>query len=334
LSERSLGVALVGLRNLSTKQLAPALARTTRCHLAGVVTGSPERAAEWKATHRLSERNVYDYATMERMAENDDIDIVYVATPNGLHAGHTIAAAKAGKHVLCEKPMATTVADCEAMIAACRAARRQLAIAYRCRFEPHHMECARLAREGVFGPVRIISANFGYSIGDAGQWRLDRTLAGGGALMDVGVYALQSARVLTGEEPIRLRALETKTDPAKFASVDETMAFQLELPSGALADCVASFNAPGMNRLAVHAERGAFGLEPAYPYWGVKGWRSDGVPLAFAPVDQFAAELDDFARCVSTGAPTAVPGEEGLRDVRIMLALYEAARDGGVIDWT
>jgi predicted dehydrogenase len=314
------------LRNLSTKQLAPALARTTRCHLAGVVTGSPERAAEWKARHRLPGRSVYDYETMDRMAENDDIDVVYVATPNALHAAHTIAAANAGKHVLCEKPMATTVADCAAMIAACATAGRQLAIAYRCRFEPHHVECSRLAHEQVFGPVRVISASFGYSIGAPGQWRLGRALAGGGALMDVGVYALQSARVLTGEEPIRLRALETKTDPVKFASVDETMAFQLQFPSGAVADCVASFNAPGMNRLAVYAERGAFGLDPAYGYAGVRGWRSDGVPLAFDPVDQFAAELDDFAQCVSSGVATSVPGEEGLRDVRIMLALYDAVR--------
>jgi predicted dehydrogenase len=220
-SRASLGVALVGLGSLSTNQIAPALAKTANCRLAGIVTGSPDKAARWTTRYGLPDRSVYDYSTMARMVDNPDIDIVYVVTPNAMHAEHTIAAARAGKHVLCEKPMEVSVAKCEEMIAACTAADRRLAIAYRCRFDPLHLEVARLAREKVFGDVRIIDAAFGFPIGDPRQWRLRKALAGGGPMMDVGIYALQSARMFTGEEPVSVTALTTTTDPVKFAEVEE-----------------------------------------------------------------------------------------------------------------
>lgn len=268
---------------------------------------------------------------MERMADDPAIDIVYVVTPNALHAEHAIRAARAGKHVLCEKPMDVSPERCQAMIDACRAAGRRLAIAYRCRFEPHHLECERLARGGSFGAPRLVEAGFGFAIGDPAQWRLRRALSGGGALMDVGIYALQSTRVLTGEEPVAVTAQEVKTDPVKFGEVDETMAFQLVFPSGTVAACTTSYAVPGLNRMTVYAEHGAFGMAPAYNYTNNRGWRGDGVPLRFDEIDVFAAEMDDFARCIQSGEPTRVPGEEGLRDVRLLMAIYEAARTGGTV---
>jgi predicted dehydrogenase len=328
---RPLGVALVGLGSLSTNQLAPALQKTAHCRLAGIVTGTPAKAARWKAQHNLPDRSIYGYDTMHRMADNPDIDIVFIVTPNAQHAEQTILAAKAGKHVLCEKPMEVSVERCEAMIAACRAANRQLAIGYRCQFEPHHLECVRLAREKTFGAVKLIEAGFGFSIGDPRQWRLDRALAGGGPLMDVGVYALQTARMITGEEPVRVTAIETKTDPVKFKEVEESMTFDLEFPSGVLASCRTTYRASGVNRFSVYAERGAFGMEPAYNYGGTRGWRSDRQPLQFDPIDPFAAEMDDFAQCVRAGRPSKVSGEEGLRDVRAMMAIYQAARTGRAV---
>ncbi len=216
---RKLGFALVGLGSLSANQIAPALAKTTHCRLAGIVTGTPAKAARWKAQYNLPDRAIYDYSTMARMADNPDIDVVYVVTPNALHAEHTIAAARAGKHVFCEKPMEVSTEKCQAMIAECKKTGKQLGIAYRCRFEPHHMECERLAKEKVMGSVRMIEASFGFPIGDPKQWRLNHALSGGGALMDVGIYALQTARQLTGEEPTQVAAFETKTDREKFASV-------------------------------------------------------------------------------------------------------------------
>jgi predicted dehydrogenase len=328
---RRLGFALVGLGNLSTNQLAPALQQTRHCRLAGIVTGTPAKAERWKAQYGIPDDSVYDYDTMGRMERNPDIDVAYIATPNGLHARDTIAAARAGKHVLCEKPMEISPERCEAMIAECERAGRQLAIGYRCHFEPHHRECVRLARDEAFGPVRLIEAKFGFRIGDPNQWRLDRTLAGGGPLMDVGIYALQSARMLTGEEPTHVTAQETKTDPVKFRSVEETLAFQLTFPGNVIASCLTSYNATGMNDFSAFAGRGAFGLTAAYGYSTPQGWRSDGTALRFDPINQFATEMDAFAQCILADRPTTVPGEEGLQDVRIMMATYEAARTGAVV---
>jgi predicted dehydrogenase len=332
--EKKLGFALVGLGSLSTNQLAPALQKTAHCRLAGIVTGTPAKAESWQARYGIPEQSIYNYDTMHRMADNDDIDVVYVVTPNALHAEHTIKAAQAGKHVLCEKPMEVSAEKCEAMIAACRKAGRQLAIGYRCQFEPHHLECVRLAREKVLGDVRIIEAGFGFPIGNPNQWRLDRDLAGGGPLMDVGIYALQTTRMLTGQEPVSVTAMETRTDAVKFREVEESMTWQMKFPSGALAYCSTTYKVAGLNRFSAFAERGSFGMAPAYNYGGNRAWRSGNQELRFEPIDQFAAEMDDFAQCIVAGRPTKVPGEEGLRDVRILMAIYEAARTGRSVSIT
>ena len=166
---RKLGFALCGLGSLSTNQLAPALQKTRHCRLAGIITGTPAKAERWKARYNIPDRNIYNYETMSRMADNPDIDVVYIVTPNGLHGEHTIKAAQAGKHVLCEKPMEVTPEKCQAMIDACKTAGRQLAIGYRCHFEPHNLECMRLAREKTFGELRIIESCFNMRIGDPDQ---------------------------------------------------------------------------------------------------------------------------------------------------------------------
>ena len=330
-ASRKLGFALCGLGNLSTHQLAPALAKTKYCRLAGIVTGTPAKAEAWKAKHAIPATNVYSYDDMHRMADNPDIDVVYVVTPNALHAEHTIRAAQAGKHVFCEKPMEVSVERCQQMIDACRKAGRLLGIAYRCQFDPHHLECIRLVREEVFGKPLILEAGFAIDVGEPGQWRLDRELAGGGALMDVGIYALQATRYLTGEEPVLVSAIETKTDKIKFAEVDESMVWTTRFPSGVVAHCSTSYRAGGIQNLRVNAERGWFELDPAFFYTGIHGRRSDGKDIRFPEIDMFAAEMDDFARCILEGRPTRVPGEEGLRDVRTMQALYESARTGRAV---
>ena len=327
-SERKLGFALVGLGSLSTNQLAPALKKTKHCRLAAIVTGTPAKAEKWKKQYNLPDQSIYNYDNMEKMADNPDIDVVYVVTPNALHAEHTIKAARAGKHVLCEKPMEVSTEKCQTMIDACKKAGRQLAIGYRCQFEPHHLECIRLAREKVFGKLKSIEAGFGFTIGDPSQWRLNKALSGGGPLMDVGVYALQTTRYLTGEEPIRVTATQSNTDPAKFKDVEEAIKWQMTFPSGVIAACNTSYSISGLNSFTVQAETGSFGMKPAYNYGGNRGSRSDDKELSFASIDQFAAEMDDFAQCLLNNKPTKVSGEEGLRDVRIMMAIYEAARTG------
>jgi predicted dehydrogenase len=328
---KKLGVALCGLGNLSTGQIAPALQKTQHCRLAGIVSGSKEKAATWRKQYNLPARSVYTYDTMHRMADNDDIDIVYVVTPNALHLDHTVAAAKAGKHVFCEKPLEISVERCQQMIDACKAADRMLGTAYRCRFEPHHIECIRIAREQELGPVRIIESGFAIDVGKPDQWRVQRALSGGGALMDVGIYALQATRYLTGEEPVLVSATETKTDAVKFKEVDETVAWTAQFPGGAIAYCTASFKTHGIKNFRATTDRGWFELDPAFYYGGIKGVRSDGKPLSFPETDMFAAELDDFARCVMEKRPTSVPGEEGLQDVKIMTAIYESIRTGRAV---
>lgn len=328
---RKIGFALCGLGSLSTHQLAPALQQTEFCRLAGIVTGSPDKAASWKSKYQIPDKCIYNYDTMSQMADNPDIDVVYVVTPNALHAESTLKAAKAGKHVLCEKPMEVSVAKCQQMIDACREAKRLLAIGYRLHFEPNNLECVRLAREKVFGDLKFIEAGFGFAIGDPKQWRLNRALAGGGPMMDVGVYALQAMRYLTGEEPVQVSATQTTTDNVKFHDVEETIAWQLKFPSGVLANGEATYRFNGINRYNAYAERGSFGLEPAYGYHGQHGKRSDGQEIKLADMDQFAAEMDDFAQCILNNRPTRVPGEEGLRDVKIMMAIYEAARTGKTV---
>jgi predicted dehydrogenase len=329
--ERKIGFALAGLGSLSTYQIAPALQKTKYCRLTGIITGHPAKAEVWKAKYGIPDKNIYNYSNMGEMANNPDIDVVYVVTPNALHAEHTIKAAKAGKHVLSEKPMEVSVEKCQQMIDAVKQAGRQLAVGYRLHFDPNHLECVRLAREKVFGDLKMIEAEFGFRIGDPTQWRLNRALSGGGPLMDVGIYALQATRYLSGEEPLLVSAVTTTTDPVKFKDMEESITWQMKFPSGTIAHCGSTYNFNGLNRFTAYADKGAFELDPAYNYEGIRGRRSDRVPIEFPIIDQFAAEMDDFAQCILNNKPTRVPGEEGLRDVKIMMAIYEAARTGQTV---
>lgn len=328
--EDKLGIALVGMGGYSTRQLAPALEETGLCRLAAIVTGTPAKADRWRQSHPHLEGHIYDYDTYERMADDDSIDIVYVVLPNSMHAEYTIRAAKIGKHVICEKPMAVSVKECQAMIDACENAGVKLSIGYRLHFDPHNLEVMRLGQEQVFGPVKYVQSSLGFRIGDPDQWRLKRDLAGGGALVDVGVYAIQAARYTTGEEPIRVTAQEVKTDPVKFAEVDETMTWQLTFPSGCIATSACSY-AARMERLFGTAEDGWFELRPAFIYGGLKGSTSRG-PMDLPNINQQAAQMDGFADCILNDRTSPIDGYEGMRDVRIIEAVYEAASSGRPVD--
>jgi len=331
---KKLGFALVGLGSLSEHQIAPALAKTKFCKLSGLVSGHPDKAKAWAQQYGVPESSIYDYQSFDRIKDNPDIDIVYVVLPNSMHAEFTIRAAKAGKHVLCEKPMAVSVKECDAMIAACKAAQRQLAIGYRLHFEPYNLELVRMARQKTFGELKVIETSAGFHIDDPKQWRLNKALSGGGSLMDIGIYALQAARYISGEEPVSVSAQMSITDPVKFKpGVDESVLFTLKFPSGVVANCASSY-ASFLNRFRGNSERGWFELQPALNYNGIKGrMRGEKGPKDFEmpEIDQFAAEMDDFASCILAGKPTSVPGEEGRRDVRIMMAIYESAASGKTI---
>jgi predicted dehydrogenase len=324
--DEKLGVALVGLGSLSTNQIAPALQKTKRCKLTAIVSGTPAKQEKWAKQYDLAPKHIYNYETFDKIADDDSVDIIYVVLPNGMHCEYTVRAAKAGKHVFCEKPMAISSVECRQMIDACRKAERLLGIGYRCQFEPHHLKCMELAKSKEFGEIKEIIAGFGFKIGDPKQWRLNKKLAGGGPLMDVGIYALQACRYLTGLEPDLITATETKTDPVKFAEVEETLAWTMKM-GDVTCSCNTSYAFNGVNNFHAYCDNGNFGLEPAYGYGGIKGKTSKG-QIQFEQVDHFAAELDHFAECIAEGTELKVPGEEGLQDLLILEAIFKAAESG------
>ena len=325
---RKLGVALVGLGGYSRGQLAPALQKTQLCELRGIVTGSPTKVPEWKSKYGILDKNVYNYQNFDQIANNPAIDIVYVVLPNVLHAEYVVRAAKAGKHVICEKPMATSAADARRMIAACQQAGKQLSIGYRLHFEPHNREMMRLGQQQAFGPVRKLTSENGFTMGkDERPWRIQKKLSGGGPLMDMGIYSVQGVIYTVGEVPESVTAqYAPKTRPQQFDEVEEALSWQFRFPGGAVADCRSSY-VENMSSLRADAARGWFALDPAFGYGGLKGTTSQG-PMNIANVPQQARQMDDFADCILHHKPTRVPGEMGLRDVQLLEAIYRAADTG------
>ena len=317
-----LGIAVVGIGNLSLNEVIPALRTTKHCYLAGLVSSSPDKLREVGARNGVPPSGQYTYDNLEKMAENPAIDIVYVVLPNALHAEFAVRAARAGKHVFCEKPMAVSVEQCRTMIAACNEADRYLGVAYRLQFEPHYREMIRLARETVFGPVRIIKAGVGFPV-RANEWRLQRDLAGGGALMEMGIYAIQAARHLAHEEPLEVVGQARTDDTTRFGEVEESAFWTMNFPSGLVAHCASSYTT-GMDRLWAGAANGYFQMEPAYSYSGLRGMTSNG-PIKHPQLNQFAAQLDEFSRCIQERVPLIRgTGAEGLRDLEIITGIYTA----------
>lgn len=336
---RKLGVALVGLGNYSKGQLGPALKVTEHCRLAGVVTGSKEKGVQWAKDYGFSEKAVYGYDTMAQMADNKDIDIVYVVTPNGLHMRDVIAAAKAGKHVICEKPLGNTVAECDAMLAACKAAKVKFSVGYRLHFDPYHRELMRRAKDPAFGPFMQMTGDRGFSL-RAGAWRADKALAGGGPMMDLGVYLIQGACMAYGGTTLGGGALDAapsfvtgkerpKTKPQQFAEgVEETIEWTMEFKNGAKADFVTSY-VGGKDTFRVEGPKSWWEFkQKAFTYRGTIVETNAG-PVSYEPfVNQQALQMDDFAQCVREGRESRVPGEMGRRDNVIIAAIFEAAKTG------
>ena len=330
---KKFGVALVGLGTYSTDRLAPALRDTKHCRLTGVVTGSRSKGEKWARDYGFPEDNIYGYETMERMAGNPDIDFVYVVTPNGLHAEHCIAAAKAGKHVICEKPMANTVAECDAIIAACHAAGVRLTVGYRLHYEPHHAELARLAREKVFGAFTRMKGENGFEMGTedahSDAWRVSKKLAGGGPLMDMGVYVIQAVCMAKVEAaPVAVTAkFGPVTRPKLFSEVEESVTWTMEYADGAQGKCLATY-ADAVSRFRADAERGWAQLEdPAFYYDDPVLTTSRG-KVHLPNVNHQVAQLDGMAEELIAGRPSIAPGEMGRRDVAIIAAIYAAANSG------
>ncbi|MBD8631330.1 Gfo/Idh/MocA family oxidoreductase [Oxalobacteraceae sp. CFBP 8755] len=331
---RKLGYAIVGLGGYGLGRIIPQFQNCQHSRLVALVSGDPAKARKVAQEYGVPERGIYSYSDFDRIRDNPDIDIVYICLPVFMHAEYTIRAAQAGKHVMCEKPMAINPAECEQMIAACRKAGKKLMIGYRSRFEPHNVEAIRLARAGAIGTIRYFRSEHGFVAGDANTWRMKKAQSGGGSLMDIGIYALQAARYMTGEEPVAVFAKETtnRSDPS-FREVEDMIDFQLEFPSGAIGSCMSMYSA-NRNQFVLMGDKGRIELEPATAYSGQRMWvgqeRSDKTEVKPPPgpyANQWVGQLDHMAQCVMQNREPLVPGEEGLRDIRIIEAVYRSARE-------
>ena len=336
---RKLGVAVVGLGHLSLDQILPGIASSKHVRLAALVSGERDKALVVAGQYGLPASAVYDYAGFERLANNPDVHFVYIVLPNDMHAEYTVRAARMGKHVLCEKPMATSVAEAEQMIAACREAGRLLMIAYRLQYDPYHRLAIRLARSGQLGQLRAITAVNGQNDAANGQWRQVLKQAGGGSLPDVGLYCLNAARYLTGEEPIAIAAQLTRpADDPRFREVEDLCAFTLRFPSGVVANCMSGYSLHESRQLRVMGSDAFVTMDPAFGYGGLRlaigrkaGDAASADARTFVDKNQFAREMDHFAECIASGRTPHTPGEEGLQDQRLIAAIYEAARSGGTV---
>ncbi len=341
-NEQSVGIAIMGLGGYALRQIMPEFFQTQNCHVAGVVSGNGEKASRVAAAYGVPDDAIYSYDNFDAIAEDDRIDGVYIILPNGLHADWAEKCFAAGKHVLCEKPMALSSNECQRMIAASQRAGRQLMVGYRCHFEPYNLRAIELMREGAVGNIKFLRTDHTYVMGSTSppdNWRVVRALAGGSALEDYGIYGVQAALYLTGEMPERISAAATApaNDP-RFVEIAGSVAAQLRFPSGAVAQIGTSYNAAGQNRVEVRGDGGVMVMDPATSYGGNtislrRGRSQEALSLGDSRV-QFAGQLDHFAEAVSSGTANKTPGEMGLRDVRIMDAIYASAESGLTVHLT
>ena len=332
---KKMGWAIVGLGTLSIYQILPAFAKCEKSKPVALVSGHPDKANKLALRYGINPKNIYNYQNYDSIKENPEVDIIYIVLPNSMHAEYTIRGFQAGKHILTEKPMASTPEDCQKMIDAGRAAGKKLMVAYRCRYEPYNQEAIRIARSGELGATQVILADAGFNIGNPDQWRLKKDLAGGGSMMDIGIYALNASRYLSGEEPTEVNAFmyNAPGDP-RFKEVEENVNFQLRFPSGAMANCTSSYGYFQQSHYRVVGTQGWLDMDPATWYSGLrmKVARENTVAEVELPVrDHFAMEMDHMSQCAMDNREPLTPGEEGLKDIRLILAVYEAARTGKTV---
>jgi predicted dehydrogenase len=328
-----LKVAIMGLGNYGAR-VADAMQTCKRARLTGLISGSPDKVKIWQSKYNVPDKNCYNYENFDAIRDNPDIDAVYVITPNALHHDEVIRIAKAGKQVICEKPMAISVKEGEEMIEACKKANVKLLVGYRMHFEPHTLEIIRLRNAGEFGKITFFQGLSGFVIGDPHQWRLNPKLSGGGSMMDIGIYAVNGSRYMVGEDPIWVNAVETKNDPVKFVQgIDETIQFQLGFPGGAVASCLSTYSMNWLDRFFLDGMNGFAELHPATSYDPTQGFTNKG-PLNFPFTTHQTVQMDEMAAIIFDGKKPFLPvdGEEALKDLKIIEAVYKSAQSGRTVN--
>ncbi len=330
-SPKPVGYAAIGLGSISDIFMR-ACANSQTAKITALVTGHPDtKGVKFAEMYGIPKTAIYTYETFDRILDNKDVDAVYVGLPNSMHCEYTVRAAQAGKHVLCEKPMAISSAECRKMIDACRQAKVKLMIGYRVHYDPTWIEVMQIVKSGQLGQLQSFQGGF-FGQMPAGGWRLNRKLGGGGALMDLGIYPLNAIRHITGEEPSDFTAVvATREQSGRFAEMEQSMEWTMKFPSGIIAACGCSYGQSGPCSLSINGEKGYLEIEPAFFYEGVhvRGTAGD------QPIDrlgtgkspfQFTLEAEHFADCVRYNKEPVSPGEEGLKDMLAIEAIYKAAR--------
>jgi predicted dehydrogenase len=328
-----LRVAIMGLGSYGSR-VAEAMQECKKAKLVGVISGTPSKIRSWQSKYDIPEKNCYSYENFDRIKDNPDIDAVYIITPNALHHPQALRVAKAGKHVICEKPMAINAKQAQEMVDACKKANVHLLVGYRMHFEAKTLDIIKMRKDGEFGKVLFFEGLSGFRIGDPNQWRLNKELAGGGAMMDIGIYSINGARYMIGEEPVWVTAQETKTDKGKFKEgVDETIIFQMGFPGGAVASCLSTYTMNNLDRFFLNGEKGFAELQPATGYGPIEGRTHEG-PLTHPHVTHQTVQMDEMAGIILENKQPVVPvnGEEAVRDMKIIDAIYEAVKTRRRID--
>src|SRR5450631_1871283 len=328
-----LRVAILGLGSYGTR-VAEAMRDCKKAKLVGAISGTPSKLKDWQGRYGIPEKNCYNYENFDAIKNNPDIDAVYIITPNALHHDEVIRVARAGKQVICEKPMAISVKEGEEMVEACKKANVKLLVGYRMHFEPHTLEIIRLRNAGDFGKITFFQGLSGFIIGDLNQWRLNPKLSGGGSMMDIGIYSVNGSRYMIGEDPIWVNAIETKNDPVKFVQgIDETIQFQLGFPSGAVASCLSTYSMNWLDRFFLDGLNGYAELHPATSYDPTQGLTHKG-PLNFPNTVHQAVQMDEMAAIIFDGKKPIVPvdGEEALKDLKVIEGIYKSAQTGKTVN--
>ncbi|MBX7534978.1 Gfo/Idh/MocA family oxidoreductase [Qipengyuania sp. GH1] len=336
--QQRMGWAVVGLGSFAVGQLMPAFGDANRSRLTALVSGNPEKLARLADTYGVE--HTYSYDDYDSIVDNPDIDCVQIALPVGLHAEYTIRALEAGKHVLCEKPMASTSAECEAMIAAARKAGKVLGVGYRVHFEPTNQAALAMIRGEDIGPLRHIRAEHGFQADPENwpphRWRLEKQLAGGGSMYDIGIYGINtSLMMLEGDAPMSISAVYAyPRDDARFREVEGGVDWRITMRSGAVVSGSSSYcYAPYHSKQTYIGAKSSLRMDPATTYyenalWHEHGGRETQIP-AGAPYTQFAGQVDAFSEAARAGRPHATPGEMGYRDIRLIEMAYRSADQGG-----
>jgi predicted dehydrogenase len=327
---KPVGYAAIGLGRICDIFMR-ACALTKSSKITALVTGHPDtKGVKYSEMYGVPKSSIYTYETFDRIIDNKDVDAVYIGLPNSMHCEYTLRAAAAGKHVLCEKPMAISSAECRQMIDACRKANRKLMIAYRVQYEPTWNHCIDIISSGALGQMESFQGGF-YGQEAPGEWRLNRKLAGGGSLLDLGIYPLNAIRHIIGEEPTDFTAVvATRDKSGRFAEVEQSLDWTMKFPSGIIASCGCSYGQFGPNFLMMNGEKGMLEMNPGFTYDGphLQGF------AAGRPIDEqstgkhpyvFGLEADHFSDCVRNNKEPKSPGEEGLKDMIAIEAIYKAA---------